>query len=185
MAGYASYDRDDPHREVVVASRNDRDGHFAYCGGERATYQGTPRSDGLGWTFGAIVTFGGNDRIFGAGGSVCAGPGDDLVKNRISFGAGEPIYLGPGDDRSIDTDGHIFGGPGNDVLVAGEAGERDMLVGGPGNDRLVAGDKGEREVLRGGPGNDVLIGGPEDVLIGGPGHDRIIRRPAPPEGRDG
>jgi uncharacterized delta-60 repeat protein len=184
MAGYASFDRDDPHQEVVVTGRNDRDGRFAYCGGQRATYQGTPRSDGLGWRFGTLVTFAGNDRIFGAGGTVCTGSGDDLVKNRINFGKGEPIYLGPGEDRAINVDGHVFGGPGHDILVAGGEGEGDVLVGGAGNDRLAAASDGERQVLKGGPGNDVLIGGPEDVLIGGPGRDRIIRRPAPPEARD-
>lgn|GEM_PF-2148494 len=181
-----------PRAKVVLLGRNDRSGRFAYCGKERATYQGTPRSDGLGWVFGTLVTFGGNDKIGGGGGAVCAGAGDDTVINRTNWS--EPIYLGPGDDRSRGSTGRIFGGPGDDRIELGEysegplvanggpgrdrlvgSGEADRLEGGPGDDVLVGGDS--RDVLIGGPGNDVLIGSKGDVFRPGPGRNRIVIRP--------
>jgi uncharacterized delta-60 repeat protein len=192
-AGYDYFNRRHPRTYAVVIRRNDLDGRFARCGGSRAVYQGTPRSDGLGWVFGTLVTFAGNDKIAGAQGAVCAGAGNDTVLNRTNFY--EPIYLGPGDDRSIGSSGRIFGGPGNDRIELGKyangpnvakggpgsdllvgSGEADRLEGGPGNDVLIGG--AGRDVLVGGPGNDTLIGSKNDVFRPGPGHNRIVIRPA-------
>jgi uncharacterized delta-60 repeat protein len=171
-AGYGYFDRHDPRPNAVVLRRNNRTGRFAHCAGSLATYQGTPRPDGLGWIFGTLVTFGGNDKIAGAGGAVCTGSGDDTVLNRTNWS--EPIYLGPGDDRSIGSTGRIFGGPGNDRIALGKYSEGPLVAnGGPGRDTLVGSDEGNR--LEGGPGDDVLIGGAgRDVLIGGPGNDVLI-----------
>jgi uncharacterized delta-60 repeat protein len=171
-AGYGYFDRHDPQPAAVVMRRNDRDGHHARCAGAPATYQGTPRSDGLGWVFGTLVTFAGDDKIGGAGGAVCAGSGDDIVLSRTNYS--EPIYLGPGDDTSIGSTGRIFGGPGNDLIELGKYTEGPLVAnGGPGRDRLVGSVEADR--LEGGPGDDVLIGGAgRDVLIGGPGNDTLI-----------
>src|ERR1700742_2790597 len=68
-----------PVPQAVVMRRNIRDGRFAHCGGSLAVYQGTPRSDGLGWVFGTLITFGGNDKIGGGGGAGCAGGRGDTV----------------------------------------------------------------------------------------------------------
>jgi VCBS repeat-containing protein len=58
----------------------------------------------------------------------------------------------------------LFGGDGNDVLMAG--GGPSLLVGGNGDDVLIGG-RG-RDVLIGGRGHDVLLGGGgDDVLIAG------------------
>jgi uncharacterized delta-60 repeat protein len=171
-AGYGYFHNRHPVPQVVVMRRNNRDGRFAHCGGSLAVYQGTPRSDGLGWVFGTLVTFGGNDKIGGGGGAVCAGAGDDTVINRTNYS--EPIYLGPGDDSSTGSTGRIFGGPGNDLIELGEYTEGPLVAdGGPGRDRLVGSEEDGR--LEGGPGDDVLIGGgAHDVLIGGPGDDVLI-----------
>jgi len=58
----------------------------------------------------------------------------------------------------------LYGGDGNDVLIAGSG--NDILVGGAGNDTLIGGDG--RDILIGGLGSDTLLGGAgDDVLIGG------------------
>ncbi len=191
-AGYGYFHNRHPVPQAVVMRRNNKTGRLARCGGSAATYQGTPRADGLGWVFGTLITFGGDDKIGGGGGAVCAGAGDDTVINRTNYS--EPIYLGPGNDTSTGSTGRIFGGPGNDLIELGEYSEGPLVAkGGPGDDKLVGSEEDDRleggsgdDVLIGGGGHDVLIGGPgDDVLIGskgdvfrpGPGRNRIIIRP--------
>ena len=195
-AGHA-YSATTKEESPFVVSLNDTDGSFARCDGARADYQGTPWSDSVS-TWGVVTTFAGNDVIAEGGGSVCAGPGDDRVRDRSSYEGA--ILLGPGDDIAIRDTGRILGGPGDDSIQApsyleswpfdvdGGPGrdklvgseEADRLEGGPGDDVLIGG-QGD-DVLVGGPGDDVLVGGlGHDVLIGGSGHDRIFPGPQAPE----
>jgi uncharacterized delta-60 repeat protein len=164
-----------------VVSLNDTDGSFARCDGARADYQGTPWSDSVS-IWGDVTTFAGNDVIAEGGGSVCAGPGDDRVRDRSTYGGA--ILLGPGDDVAIRDTGRILGGPGDDSIEAPSylEGWPFDVDGGPGRDKLLGSEEADRleggsgdDVLTGGPGDDVLVGGSgDDVLVGGPGHDVLI-----------
>jgi Ca2+-binding RTX toxin-like protein len=89
--------------------------------------------------------------------TVIAGDGDDDVS-----GAFHPTPM------------QLDGGPGNDTLAGGLAG--DALIGGPGDDDL--GGRAGADELRGGDGNDKLLGDDRDApgadtIDGGPGSDRI------------
>ena len=100
-----------------------------------------------------IVSFGGNDTVYGGNlaDTINGGDGDDY----LSGNAGNDLLNG---DAGNDT---LVGDYGNDVLQ-GNAGA-DWLDGGDGND-----------VLDGGDGNDVLKGGAgSDVLVGGRGNDTL------------
>jgi hypothetical protein len=117
---------------------------------------------------------------------------DQVVRCATEFGAGLDIDLGGGDDQltldgrlhdflteihggegadTIQADGEIDGGPGDDLLrVNFPSTSIDVLDGGPGNDELQA--AGAPATLVGGPGTDFLRGGPaNDALIdvGDPG----------------
>lgn len=86
---------------------------------------------------------------------VQAGDGDDTVK------------IMPG----LSVSAEVYGGAGNDVLVAGSAG--DALFGQAGNDTLKGG--GASDILVGGDGSDLLSGdNGNDVLIGGNGTDKLL-----------
>jgi Ca2+-binding RTX toxin-like protein len=72
---------------------------------------------------------------------------------------------------NIKKPAHLYGGPGNDVLIGGSG--PDVLIGGPGND-VLEGGKGN-DILLGGDGNDKLLGGAgRDLLIGGLGADHLL-----------
>ncbi len=78
------------------------------------------------------------------------------------------------------------GGGDDSVTVAREVPIPVTLRGGPGDDRLVGGGAGDK--LIGGPGDDVLIGrAGDDSLFGGPGNDLLVRRQRqrPPARRSG
>jgi RTX calcium-binding nonapeptide repeat (4 copies) len=67
----------------------------------------------------------------------------------------------------------VYGGPGTDHLVAGEAGSR--LIGGLGDDRLIGG--AGRDMISGGGGKDRITGGlRSDELRGGAGADTFYAR---------
>jgi Ca2+-binding RTX toxin-like protein len=85
----------------------------------------------------------------------------------------------------------VHGGPGNDVMVGGDAvdrmfgdGGRDVIAGGRSNDVLHGGP--DADAVIGSFGNDVLDGGPgpdavfgqlgRDVMLGGGGRDTILAR---------
>ena len=126
------------------------------CHGLKATIVGTDRADRITGTPGddVIVALGGNDVIDGGDGSdvICG----DAGKDSIWSGAGEL--------------GLLYGGAGNDRLVAEDAGVG--LIGEAGNDTLIASLEGT--LLDGGPGKDAIHGSDlADVIDGGPGHDRI------------
>jgi uncharacterized delta-60 repeat protein len=70
-------------------------------------------------------------------------------------------------DPSVTQNCLIFGGPGNDTIIAGAG--NDTLFGGPGHDRLY-----------GQAGNDILFAkdNRSDILDGGPGSDSAQRDPS-------
>jgi serralysin len=97
------------------------------------------------------------------------GSGDDVIRGNE---ADNRLWGGAGNDELIAVAGNnvLRGGHGDDILRGGPG--NDRLFGGPGDDHLYAG--GGNNVLRGGSGNDVLEGGPgNDRLFGGRGDDHL------------
>jgi Ca2+-binding RTX toxin-like protein len=99
---------------------------------------------------------------------------DTPSKTVIQGTAGDDDYLrgktaGPGHIANV-----IYGGEGNDVLLAAASG--DDLFGGAGDDRLIGGVLDDW--LIGGEGDDVLDAGAGNgnLLIGGDGIDRLVGR---------
>ncbi len=96
----------------------------------------------------------------------------------ITFGIGV-LYGGPGDDDLLAVGARpvIHGGPGNDDAgvngsVTGTGRSPARIYGGPGHD-LVSGDGGA-DLLSGGAGRDNVQGlGGRDVLYPGPGEDEV------------
>ncbi|NJL81860.1 MAG: hypothetical protein HC890_00615 [Chloroflexaceae bacterium] len=70
-------------------------------------------------------------------------------------------------------DNRLYGGAGNDELIAGAAGG-DRLFGNNGDDVLDSSLSLGENRLYGGNGDDVLIAGLGDRLIGGSGSDRLF-----------
>lgn len=101
------------------------------------------------------------------------GPGNDMLRiaESVPSSVSATIEGGTGSDD-------LIGGPGNDVLYAGEDHVPDTLEGGPGNDVLYGvnifhprKDSGAA-TMNGGPGSDLMIGGQPcdgDTFNGGPG----------------
>lgn len=99
------------------------------------------------------------DEFDGNRDTVFAGAGDDFVDASQATGS---IFPGTaGQNR-------IFGGTGQDELLAGE---RDRLFGGEGDDILDASAGSGQNRLDGGNGNDELFAGTSDRLFGGEGDD--------------
>ncbi|MBC6981698.1 calcium-binding protein [Caulobacter sp. 17J80-11] len=96
---------------------------------------------------------------------------DGLITGRIDLGAGADLYEG----RHGTELGGVYGGDGNDVLLAGTG--SDVLDGGAGADRL-SGGSGD-DVMTGGAGDDRFhfeVGGGSDVITdfsAGGDEDRI------------
>lgn len=141
-------------------------------------------------TQGVTVDLGdGNDRAFLTVNAVrttaTGGEGNDTLRSTASaYGQQADLFGGPGDDTLIagDAPNLLDGGPGDDELRgAGDTPGEDTLIGGDGNDVLYGdrdpppaihnSDHGEDRIF-GGAGNDLLDGGPDgDWLDGGPGED--------------
>ncbi len=128
---------------------------------------------------------GGNDALFGGADFDWADYRSRLTAVRVVLDDSAndgAIATAERDNAHTDIEG-VFGGAGNDVLVAqqnsfngnrliGNAGHDD-LTGGPGPD-LLEGDVGFDE-LRGRGGHDVLLGGAhDDLLDGGSGNDHMF-----------
>jgi hypothetical protein len=85
----------------------------------------------------------GGDRIYGGPGDdtleglrAYGGPGGDRLAGAVAPFTSDQVVLrgGRGDDR-LRGPGHVYGGPGDDLLEAASwIPEREMLVGGPGRD---------------------------------------------------
>lgn len=147
----------------------------ATCFGRKATIVGTSEDDVLVGTQGRDVIVGrrGSDLIKGRGGRdlICASIGKDDIRGG---GGADRLDAGPNDEADRQTD--VFGGRGNDVLVAPANSDGQLMNGGPGHDILrgASGNIIYQDVLVGGPGDDVLEqqDGPS-VLVPGPGDDRV------------
>jgi Ca2+-binding RTX toxin-like protein len=125
-----------------------------------------------------ILGRGGFDELFGEAGQDFLSGGED--DDRLYGGAGDDTLVGgnggfdqlEGDDGDDYLEGEVgYGGEGNDTLVGTDV--FTALGGGPGDDLLIAGQSG-LVVLNGGSGTDTLIGRDgDDALGGGPGADRL------------
>jgi len=112
------------------------------------------------------------------GGEICSHP--EGQPNQLICAAppigGFEVNAGAGEDsvtvaREVPVPVTLRGGPGNDRLVGGGAG--DKLVGGPGHDVLIG--RAGNDSLFGGPGNDRLVGlGGNDLLRGDSGTDALL-----------
>ena len=130
---------------------------------------------------------GGNDQIFGRGGSFGRGQGDSL------YGDAENLRgTARGGDDLIDggTAGDLLHGDAASQISDNASGGNDSLFGGPGDDtargdalRLSGNAWGGNDLLDGGEGNDILYGdatfladgsrGGDDRLDGGAGDDTL------------
>jgi Ca2+-binding RTX toxin-like protein len=145
------------------------------CRGRPATLVGTSGDDVLVGTpqEDVIVARAGNDVIRSRGGVdfVCGGAGDDRISGGPNSGTFTFTQNSPRGDR-------LLGNEGNDRIVDGGDGYRDLLLGGPGDDRLTTAGGGyaESRALKGGPGADRLtthVGSAETGLLGGSGPDTL------------
>jgi Ca2+-binding RTX toxin-like protein len=105
-----------------------------------------------------------------------AGGGNDSVTVDASVPANIEVRIegGTGADQ-------LLGGPGGDVIEAGDDSDPDVLEGGPGDDALIGARtdlpvpyNSGKSTLIGGPGSDVLVGGDPcdgDLFDGGSGND--------------
>jgi Ca2+-binding RTX toxin-like protein len=124
-----------------------------------------------------------NPDCTGSGTIVCTGKVDAI---EATMGAGnDELTIGQGVPHAVNStleggtgSDKLVGGPGNDVLYAGEDHDPDTLEGGGGNDVLYGvnifhpkKDSGAA-TMNGGPGSDLMIGGQPcdgDTFDGGPG----------------
>jgi Tol biopolymer transport system component len=127
-------------------------------------------------------------------------------RDRLEGTSRKDVVIAMGGDDRIRTYSDadvICGGPGRDLIDAGDNGEgggSDLVSGGPGADTIVLGPELGRafgdggndvlvgskggDALYGGKGDDILRGGPNphfnsDLLYGGPGNDRLYGGPGP------
>ncbi|MEO0935404.1 MAG: amidase family protein, partial [Cyanobacteria bacterium J06641_2] len=104
---------------------------------------------------------------------------DDILETQLipDFdGNKDVVFAGNGDDlvdttQSISGGNRVFGGSGDDELLAGK---NDYINGGSGNDILDASTGRGGNRLNGGDGNDTFFAGGNDRLIGGQGDDRFF-----------
>lgn len=100
----------------------------------------------------------------------------DQLEQGIDFeGDNNLIFTGEENDLAETSTGgngnRIYGGSGDDELIAGE---NSRLFGGTGNDILEASVGTGNNRLYGGAGEDDIIGGYKDRLIAGDGSDRLF-----------
>ena len=119
---------------------------------------GTQNDDVITGTGNTDVVFGydGNDTISGAISYVVAGGGNDNIT--IDSGA-EYVFVDGGEDNDIvisnsTTLAELFGGSGDDFIVAGTA--DDVLTGGLGEDHLTGGSGSDTYVFNLGDGHDEI-----------------------------
>jgi Ca2+-binding RTX toxin-like protein len=127
-------------------------------------------------------------RVFDGSGGLTAGPGCESVSPQVAlcspFVTEVVVHGSPGGDLiglwGLTIPVHAEGGPGDDLLEAGQA--NDSIEGGEGNDGLVGGVGDDRldgqqddDDLHGGEGADTLDGGSDDdMLSGGAGSGDVL-----------
>ncbi|MCJ8280049.1 MAG: amidase family protein, partial [Rivularia sp. ALOHA_DT_140] len=105
--------------------------------------------------------------------------GDDVLETGLLAdfdGNKDVVFAGKGNDlvdttQSISGGNRVFGGSGDDELLAGK---NDRVNGGKGNDILDASTGRGGNRLNGGDGYDTFFAGGNDRLIGGKGNDRFF-----------
>lgn len=140
------------------------------------TLFGGPYGDFLDLVSGSAEGGGGNDKIqlYGGGGSVTGGDGDDHVD---ASGATQTV-----DYEASDGDDVFIGGSGDDEIVLGWG--NDLAFGGPGNDRFYDNAGGPEEEpgdndseVWAGPGDDIFtdwnVAVAQMHYDGGPGQDVV------------
>ncbi|MEC4813276.1 MAG: amidase family protein [Scytonema sp. PMC 1069.18] len=98
---------------------------------------------------------------------VFAGDGDDLVDTTQSISGGNYVFGGNGQDRLLAGKGdYLYGDAGDDILDASAGRGGNQLYGGDGNDILIGrsndqlyGDDGDDNLFVGAKGNNVITGG--------------------------
>ncbi len=186
-----SYENGLGTQRYYVETQSAPDGPIVYSASTNLMIFGSENADTLGRLEEFIQSsYGGNDQIYGGGGSdfLVAGLGHDRVYGEegndkliggFYFATQWPDPFIEGSD-SLDGDDYLDGGNGNDQLT-GLAGN-DRLFGGEGDDAL-RGDEDSiipywfappvgDDFLDGGAGDDLLLGDyGADVLLGGDGDD--------------
>ena len=131
----------------------------------------------------------GRIEVFGNGGDDRIFLNSQAVRGQQAITKPVTVWGGPGNDLIVAGQGPetIYGGAGNDIIYGGAG--TDRLYGEGGNDVLVAGSG--TTLLDGGTGTNLLVGGsgndtfvthnPHDVLRKGSGHTTVTRTyPSPP-----
>ncbi len=125
-----------------------------------------------------INGFAGNDTLRGGAGNdiIDGGTGSDWLYGEDG---NDTLIAGAGEARNASIFNHLFGGNGNDILVA--SGKQDALSGGPGNDLLIGAEG--TDFLQDISGNNLMFGGAgldrfdlgdnRQLIIGGAGDDSI------------
>ena len=113
-----------------------------------------------------------SNNFFGDRNLVFAGAGNDLVDASQALIGQNQIFGGTGNDELLAGNGdRIMGGEGNDLLDASVGSGGNLLHGQEGDDELLAGS-GDR--MMGGKGNDLLdasVGSGDNFLLGQEGND--------------
>ncbi len=126
----------------------------------------------------AISSLAGSDTVYGRAGNdtIDGGTGSDSLYGEDGD---DLINAGTGDANNASVVNFLYGGNGNDVLIA--SGKPDQLYGGGGNDIYHGGaavnvleDSGGNNAMDALAGDDTLHGGDgNDAFIGGAGNDAI------------
>ena len=133
-----------------------------------------------GATSGQLMGSAGTDSLTAgsAGDTLLGGDGADT----LTTGSGHDLLFGnAGDDHIVVTaasqGASVYGGQGNDVIDASASVHANHLSGDLGDDMLIAGKAGD--VVLGGDGADTLVtGAGHDQLFGNAGDDHIVVGPA-------
>jgi len=133
-------------------------------------------------TYIAIQGFGGSDNITvrseDGSGSIAAGVDAGDGNDDVSINFDGAVWAGGGNDRVELTDsfrGEVFGeGGGDDIAIAGACVDA-QIDGGDGNDRIDCSRNLCGVVVHGGAGNDTITGSPfDDQIYGDEGNDSMI-----------
>jgi len=145
------------------------------CG--RAENQGERHEPGLGSSTQALATLPNlNKPDCNAQPQTCCPAGSTLITltqgsdNFSGADANRCLLLLGGDDTASQSGANsaVFGGPGNDTLMAGPS---NTVFSGDGDDRIMAWGTGNGKTISGGPGSDNISASGGYVVVPGPGAD--------------